>query len=933
MAHDSGTGGAPLTAAIEDEAGGDFDAEDGFDPSASSEPHLDATPVQPSGRGRLKIFFGAAPGVGKTYAMLGAAQVRRREGVDVVVAVAETHGRVETEALLAGLESIPLKRVDYRGQQLEEMDLDAVLRRRPKLALVDELAHTNVIGSRHPRRHLDVEELLKAGIDVYTTLNVQHLESLNDVVARITRVKVRETLPDSVLEKAEEIELVDVTPDALLERLREGKIHVPEHARREMRHFFAPGNLTALRELALRRTAERVDNDMVGFMRANNIEGPWPAGERVLVCVDANPNAARLVRAGRRIADRLRAKWTAIYIEGRRHRRLTDAERDRVAETLRLTERLGGEVKVLPGDDMLETLLHFARSNNVSHIVIGRTRRSRAHELLRGSIVQALMRRAGAIDVYVLSTEEREGRKPARSDGAGWLGRLKRPKPLPYLIAGASVVAVTLLAHALGGATSRSNLTIMYLAAVLASALTAGLGPALVAGVAGLLAHNFFFVYPLHRLTFGDYNDIVSLIMFLAVAVLTSNLMARVREQAEDALRREAATGALYAFSRKLAGVGAVDDLLWAIVHQIAAMLRARVVLLLPDRGRLVIRAGYPPDDELGEADWAAARWAWDQNEPAGRGSDNIPTADRTFLPLRTARGTVGVFGIDRALGQAALSPDERRLLEALADQAAMAIERLDLAEDMDEERVRAATERLRANLLGSISHDLRSPLTAIIGAASALDDPNAEFGEASRRELISALLEESGRLARFVGNLLDMNRLEAGGLQPRPTEVEIDDVVGAALARVEPILGPRRVRLDIEPALPVARLDFPLFEQVLANLLDNAAKYSPPEGVIRLHAFSGPEGVVIEVIDNGFGIPAEDLAHVFDKFYRVDGQDRGRVGTGLGLAICRGFVEAMGGRIEARSGGIGFGSTFRVTLPPDLLVSLAPPSPGEARA
>jgi two-component system sensor histidine kinase KdpD len=863
-------------------------------------------------RGRLKIFLGAAPGVGKTYAMLKAAQARRREGIDLVVAVVETHGRKETEALLRGLEVIPRNRVDYRGQALEEMDIDGVLKRRPKLALVDELAHSNVPGSRHPKRYHDVEELLEAGIDVYSTVNIQHLESLNDIVAQITRVTVRETLPDSVLERAEEVELVDLTPDALLQRLKEGKVYVPEQAQRAIRHFFSPGNLTALRELALRRTAERVDTEMVSYMQAHGISGPWPAGDRVMVCIDHTPNSARLVRAGRRIAERLRAKWMVVYVEGTRYQRLSEAERDQISETLRLAERLGGEVEIVPGPDLANQILRHAQLHNVSHIVIGRTRRSRLYEMLRGSVVQEVLRRAGAIDVSILSTEDKKGKPPERRPFT-----FKRPQLMPYLIGVASVVAVTMVAQVFGSTTSVTNLTIMYLAAVLVSALTAGLGPALFASIAGLLAHNYFFPGRVHDFSFGDYNDIVSLVMFLSVAILTSNLMARLREQAEDANRREAASAALYAFSKKLAGVGAVDDLLWAIVHQIAAMLRLRVLLVLPEGDRLAVRAGYPPDDQMSQAEWAAAKWAWEHNEPAGRGSDTLPTAERTFLPLRTARGAVGVLGIDRPGGQGFLMPDERRLLDSLADQAAMAIERLNLAEDMDEARLVTATERLRSALLTSISHDLRTPLSSIIGASTSLLSEATLYDETAKRDLLLTIQEEAERLNRFVGNLLDMTRLESGALELNRQFVEIGDIVGTALNRASRMLGQHRVDVQLGPDLPMLNLDFVLMEQVLVNLLDNAAKYSPAGSTIVLRALMEGRDVAIEIADEGLGIAPEDLEIVFDKFYRVHAADRKRAGTGLGLSICRGFIEAQGGRIVARSAGIGHGTTMRITFPP----------------
>ena len=882
------------------------------------------------GRGRLKIFFGASPGVGKTYAMLRAAQVRRREGVDVVVGFAETHGRRENEALLRGLEQIPARRIDYRGQGLEDMDLDAVLKRRPRLVLIDEAAHANIPGSRHPKRYLDALELLDAGIDVYATLNVQHLESLNDIVAQITRVRIRETVPDSFLERAEEVELVDITPDALLQRLKEGKVFVPEAARRTIRHYFSPGTLTALRELALRRTAERVDIEMRSYMQAHGIAGPWAAGERVLVCIDDSPNAPRLVRAGRRIADRTHAKWTVVHIASSR-KRLDEEARDRIADTLRLAQRLGAETLTLPGTDMVDTLLRHARDNNVTHIVMGRSRQTKLLKLLRGSMVEHVIRQAGPIAVTVLAAEDQAEPKITMRT----LARRPRPRPIgAYLIGLASVAVATLISWIFGATLSPANLAILYIISVLVPALMAGTGPALMAAVLGLLAHQYLVPGYAHAFHFDDANDDLTLGLFLAVALLAANRIERIRDQAEDWQRREAATAALYSFSRKLAGVGAVDDLLWAVAHQIASMLHVRVLLLLPgEDGTLGIRAGYPPDDELGESEWAAAQWAWDHKEPAGRGSDTLATALHIFLPLRTVRGAVGVIGIEREGNQSALLPEERRLLDALADQAAMAIERLNLTEESDEARMAAATERLRSALLASISHDLRTPMASILTAVTALTLENTGYEETTRRQLLLSIEEEALRLNRFVGSLLDMTRLESGGLAVARGPVDLADVIGDALRREQPILAQHEVRIDLAPAMPVLELDFVLFEQVLAHILDNAAQYSPPGSTITIRAEREAAELAIEITDEGFGIAPEDLELIFDKFYRVHVGDRRRAGIGLGLSISRGLVEAQGGRILARSAGIGFGTTIRVTfaIPAGAATLDSPPSMGNA--
>jgi len=863
----------------------------------SPEALLDA--AEKEGRGRLKIFLGAAPGVGKTYEMLQTAQAKRREGVDVVVGVVETHGRRETEALLEGLEVVPRREVDYKGHRLTEMDLDAILKRRPQLVLVDELAHSNAPGSRHPKRYLDVEELIAAGIDVYTTLNIQHVESLNDVVARITRIRVRETVPDSVLDEADDIEVVDIAPNDLVQRLREGKVYVPHQAERAVRHYFQPGNLTALRELALRRTAQRVDDQLLTHMQAHAIAGPWAAGDRVLVCVNEHPATAGLIRYARRIAERLHAPWTAIYVATARTQRLNDAERDRIAEHLRLAERLGASTITIPGRNIADEVVAYAEANNITHIAIGKSDQPRWFEILRGSLVQELVRKSGSISVHVISAGQGEP-VPAKSVAT-------RPGTEPFdpwaYIGSAVTVAVAL---GIGSLIERfiglQSISLVFLMAVLASAIAWGLWPALFACLLSVLAFNFFFLPPLYTFTITDAENIVALFFFLLVAIVVSNLTAATRSQIVSARALAKTTAELYAFSRKVAGIGTLDDLLWATAYQISSMLKSHTVLLLPDKegSSLTIASGYPPEDLLGDADMAAARWCWEHNHSAGRGSDTLPGGKWLFLPLRTGSGPVGVIGIERDEPGPLLTPDERRLLDALADQAAVAIERVSLARGLAEARVLAETERLRAALLTSISHDLRTPLASIIGTATSLRSYVDKYDVRERDELLATLQDEAERLNRFVGNLLDMTRLESGPIELKVDLADIAEIVGAALERAGSVLTRHQIKVDIAPDLPMVRLDAILFEQVLFNLLDNAAKYSPPGSRVDVRVRQHGETIAIQVIDEGPGIPSGDLERIFDKFYRVQAQDRRRAGTGLGLAICRGFVEAQGGRIEA---------------------------------
>ncbi|MDE1937240.1 sensor histidine kinase KdpD, partial [Bradyrhizobium sp.] len=706
----------------------------------SPEALLEQAKRETSGAGRLKIFVGAAPGVGKTYEMLQSAHARRKAGVDVVVGLVETHGRVETEALLQGLEIIPRKRIAYRDQTLEEMDLDALIARRPQLALVDELAHTNAPGSRHPKRYLDVEELLSRGIDVYTAVNIQHIESLNDVIAQITHVRVRETVPDSVFDGADGIELVDLTPDDLIQRLKEGKVYVPRQAERALEHYFSPGNLTALRELALRRTAERVDEQLLTHMQANAIAGPWAAGERILVCISEDPRSAGLVRYTKRLADRLHAPWTALSIETRRTLQLSDEERDRLADTLRLAEALDGEALTIPavGRRIADDIIGFAQTNNVTQIIIGKSQRSLWFELRRGSVVHDLVRRAGNISVNVIAGEELAS-DPVPKKTVRTAVRAEPFHPRPYLMA-LLIVAVALVAGEFvqplfGGI---ENVDLVFLTAVVTVAVRYGLWPSILTSIAASLCYNFFFMPPIYTFTITDPNNVVAFFFFMLIAILVSNVASRVRSQADTAIGRIRTTEQLYAFSRKLAGTGTLDDVLWATAYQTALMLKVRVVLLLPDNGILTVKAGYPPEDQLDKADLAAANWAWGNDRPAGRGSDTLPGAKRLFLPMRTGRGLIGVIGIDDDKTGPLLTPDQRRLLDALVDQGALAIERVLLVEDMDRVKRTVESDRLRSALLTSISHDLKTPLASVLGAASTMRDLAGGLTDAEKRDLLA---------------------------------------------------------------------------------------------------------------------------------------------------------------------------------------------------
>ncbi|MCA6119243.1 sensor histidine kinase KdpD [Bradyrhizobium sp. WSM 1738] len=892
----------------------------------SPEALLEAARREDSRVGRLKIFVGAAPGVGKTYEMLQSAHAKKA-GADVVIGIVETHGRAETEALLKGLEVLPRKRLTYKEQTLEEMDLDALIARRPQIALVDELAHTNAPGSRHPKRYLDVEELLSHGIDVYSAVNIQHIESLNDVVAQITHVRVRETVPDRIFDRADAIELVDLTPDDLIQRLKEGKVYVSKQAERALEHYFSPGNLTALRELALRRTAERVDEQLLTHMKANAIAGPWAAGERILVCVSEDPRAAGLVRYTKRLADRLHAQWTAISIETRRSMQLTDEQRDRLADTMRLAEALGGEALTIPGVGrrIADDLISFAHANNVTQIVIGKSTRSWWFELTRGSVVHDLVRRAGNISVHVIAGDEQGVAKTAVQTAARQEPFNPRPYMMALLFVAMGLGAARLIQPLFGGI---ENVDLVFLTAVVGVAARYGLWPSLLASVAASLCYNFFFLPPVHTFTITDPINVTAFFFFMLIALLVSNVAARVRSQADTAIGRVRTTESLYAFSRKLAGTATLDDVLWATAYQTALMLRVRVVLLLPEDGVLTVKSGYPPEDQLDQADLAAANWAWSNDRPAGRGSDTLPGAKRLFLPMRTGRGAIGVIGIDDDRTGPLLTPDQRRLLDALVDQGALAIERVLLVEDMDRVKRTVESDRLRGALLTSISHDLKTPLASVLGAASTLRDLGAGLTDAQKNDLLATMIEESERLNRFIANLLDMTKLESGAIVANIAPHDVGEIVGSALRRASKILIHHKVSLDLSPNLPMLQLDAVLFEQVLFNLLDNAAKYAPAGTTISIRSARDQGTVSLQILDEGGGIPPEELESVFDKFYRAQKGDHVRPGTGLGLAISRGFVEAMRGTISAanradRSGAI---VTIRLPVPavPDSLDTAA---------
>ncbi|MDZ4792198.1 MAG: sensor histidine kinase KdpD [Hyphomicrobiales bacterium] len=865
-------------------------------------------------RGKLKIFLGAYPGVGKTYSMLQAAHERRKEGLDVAVGVVETHGRAETEALLRDLEILPRVQITYRGRMFGEMNLDGLLARNPKLAIIDELAHTNVIGSRHEKRHQDVEELLAAGIDVYTTLNIQHVESLNDVITRISRIQVRETLPDKVLELASEIELVDLPPDDLIQRLRQGKVYVPEQAGRAIRNFFSKGNLTALRELAMRVAAERVDAQMVNYMRAHAIPGPWPAQDRLLVCINESPVSKRLVRTARRMAERSRIPWICVHVRTPTYDTLSEVAKGRIAEAMRLAESLEGEVVVLHAESrIVEELLAFSLKRNVTRMLIGRERRRNWSAWFRESVTQQILDKATQFEVTVISGDDTEGAKESISGGS----LIPDGTPRDYVIATGAVAVATGIGVAAKYSFAFSNIALLLLIAVLLVAINYGRWPSFFASVLSFLVYDFVFTRPYYTFSIFDKSEVFTIILFLFASFIVGNLADRLRLQVAAMRTSAQRTSTLYEFSRKIAAAASLDDVLWAAVHHVASTMESSALVLLPNsENRLLIAAGYPPEDQLDMKDWGAAEWAWTNGKPAGWRSDTLPAADWLFLPLKTRRGAVGLLGVSFKQRNQPLTSEQWRLLEALVGQVAIAVERTNLASDIEEARVFTQTEQLRSALLSSVSHDLRTPLVSIIGSATSLSSYGDTLSDENRKQLVQTILDEGERLNRFVQNLLDMTRLGYGALQPKREWADMREITGRAIKQLRKVLGGRRVTLNVPETLPAIFVDPVLIEQVVANILDNAAKYTKADGRIIIEAQQVNNDLLLRITDDGPGIPPNARESVFDIFYRVRAGDGQAAGTGLGLSICRGIVEAHGGQIKAKDGPNGQGAVIEFVLP-----------------
>ena len=871
------------------------------------------------GRGRLRIFLGACAGVGKTYAMLTAARAERARSTDVVVGVVETHGRSDTAALAEGLERVPLRQTERQGATLSEFDLDAALARKPGLILVDELAHTNAPGARHPKRWQDVEELLAAGINVYATLNVQHLESLNDVVGQVTGVRVLETLPDKVFEKADDVELVDLPPEDLLERLGEGKVYLGEQAARAAENFFRKGNLIALRELALRRTAERVDAQMRDYREEKGIRMAWPVAERLLVAVGPGEEGEHLVRATRRMTTGMGAEWTALYVETPALLRLAEAERDRILRTLRLAEELGGKSVVVGGGDVAAEVLGFAHAQNVTRVVIGRPNRRGWRGWMVGSTADRIVAGAGDLDVALVGTHAKQATLAAgmllRSRDALGIGSPGKRRWPRYAGGAAVPAAFTLIGAAMHGSFALSNIAMLYLLGVVVVAIRLGRGPSILAVVLSVAAFDFFFVPPRFSFAVSDTEYLITFGVMLVVGLVISTLASRVRLQARIAGYREQRASALYHMSREMAATERLDQIVRIAVRHVAEVFASQAAVLLPDaNGRVKHPRGESVAGSLHGADLGIAQWVYDHTLPAGLGTDTLAGSDTHFVPLATPTGPVGVLALLPANARRIFVPEQRRLLDTFAALVAIAITRAQLADEARAAQLAAQAEGLRNALLSAISHELRTPLATIVGASSSLAEQSEAMDASARKGLAQSIADEARHMSEVVAKVLDLARLQAGATRVHADWHPVEEVVGGALARLAGRLSHHKVttRLPQEPLL--ARYDAVLIEQVLINLLENAAKYTPPGSGIDIAVEADRDEIEFIVADDGPGLRPGQEKKVFDKFHR-GAPESAPGGAGLGLAICKVIVEAHGGRIWAENIPAG-GAMFRFTLP-----------------
>jgi two-component system sensor histidine kinase KdpD len=874
-------------------------------------------------RGHLTIFFGANAGVGKTYAMLEAARRRAAAGIDVVVGYVELHGRAETEQLLEGLPQLPARLVRQGSTERREFDLDAALARQPPLLLVDELAHTNIVGDpppRHEKRWQDVEELLDAGIDIYTTVNVQHLESLSDVVAQITGVRQQETFPDRMFDQADEVKLIDLPPDDLLQRLREGRVYVPHQAELALENFFRKGNLIALRELALRKTADRVDQAMRDYRQEKAVRAAWAARERLLVAVGPDAQAERLVRAGKRAADALDAEWLVVYVETPALMRLSEVERNRRIAVLRLATQLGAESITLGGASIAAELIEYGHARNVNRMLVGRANRPRWRRWWRRSVTDELLDRARAFDVVVIgSVEEAASARPLSGDVPATIAVLPSVKSRwpRYLLATLATVAATLVCaflYWLSPRVGEANLAMIYLLSTALVAVYGGRRAATLSAVLGAAAFDFMFVPPRFTFAISNAQYLITFAIMLGVALIVGHLNASVRLQARVAAHRERRTALLYAMSRALALARSRAEMAQIAIHDVGEVFASRVAILFPDESGRVKLADASPADSYTAADLGVAQWVFDHRKPAGLGTDTLAGTQALYLPLSGTTRALATMAVLPSNPRRITLPEQYRLLETFAAQIGLALERADFAAHAQAAEVRAEAEGIRNALLASISHDLRTPLATIAGGAATLAGNGDNLPPADRRALAQSVAEQAERVSERIITLLDLVRLESGAIRPRLDWHAIDELTGSVLHRLESRLRRHPVQVELPDSLPLLQVDGRLIEQVLENLVDNAVKYTPSGSLIRISARTGRSQVEISVEDEGPGLPGNDPQILFEKFQR--GSPEGSVGgIGLGLTICRTIVTLHGGRVWAENRAP-HGAAFRFTLP-----------------
>lgn len=860
-------------------------------------------------RGKLKIYLGAAPGVGKTYTMLQDAIAKRAQGLDVVIGVVESHGRREVQSLLEHLEILPLQKIDYRGKELTEFDLDGALKRNPGLILIDEMAHTNIPGLRHSKRWQDIKELLDRGIDVYTTLNIQHVESLNDVISQIIHTRIKETVPDFMLELANTIELVDLPPEELIKRLQEGKVYFPQQADIAAEHFFRKGNLIALRELALRTTAERVSEQVLLYRQGQGIQHIWPTKEKVLVCVSSHHASTKIIRSACRMAAHAQADWIAVHVDTP-GAQSNEQERRRAIQHLKLAEQLGADTKVLTGVNIVNEIMNYAREQNITKIVIGKRIRSRWKNFLFRNLADELIRNSGEIDISIVTNEPDDFIRTKQN--------ITTKKATPWKVYGITLLLIALVTgiNALVYPyLHTSSLLMPYLLAVMIVSLFGFTGPSVLATLLSVLAYNFFFVEPLYVLSLADFQYLFMFIVILAISQTISQLSMLTRWQIKASRLAEKYTASLHTLSKQLASTRGVDKLLEVSAKYLSELFNSEVMALLPENGHLIIRTGYRSNKVLNEKEQGVAQWVCDMGQVAGLGTDTLPFSDAVYIPLLTTQRTIGVLRICPIEKNQLFTPEQMQLLEACANQLAVAIEVDRLQEQTKKSEMEIETDRVRSTLLQSVSHDLRTPIVSILGAASTLIEMSHELDTKKIKHLGGDIYFEADQLNRLINNLLQITYFDAEKVKLQKQPHSLKDLVTLLINSSAKKIGKKPVHIHIPNDLPEIPLDERLMEEVFVNLIDNAIKFTPTQSPLEIHAqLLNQNKVLVSIEDGGPGIVPDEVNRLFEKFYRGRMLTSQR-GLGLGLAICRSIITAHGGEIWAENRPQG-GAVFKFTLP-----------------